>query len=133
MSKVVSNYIKPVELFINKAKQPIKAELVNSSFNSILGVSDKTKQSFKYPRVILFENPNVQNLIVFDHLFDVEVLCLDDLTNKPVSKLYYIKSHKWTGQYVQAFAQVSAIIIVPSGFIKHHKIIEGKTKINFSI
>ena len=133
MSKVVSNYIKLVELFINGAKQPIKAELVNSIFNSILGVSDKTKQSFKHPRVILFENPNVQNLIVFDHLFDVEVLCLDDLTNKPVSKLYYIKSHKGTGQYVQAFAQVSAIIILPSGFIKHHKIIEGKTKINFTI
>lgn len=133
MSKVVSNNLKPVELFIGGTKQPIKGEIVTKSLNSILGVSDKTKQSFKHPRVILFEKFNFQNLIVFDQLFDVEVLCLDHEANKLVSKLYYIKSHKGTGQYIQAFAQVSAIIIAPSGFIKHHKIIEGKTKINFTI
>jgi hypothetical protein len=122
-----------IDLFINGAKQSFKGELVTSSLNSILGASDKTKHSFKLPRVILFDNPNVQNHIVFDHLFDVEVLCLNDKANKLVSKLHYIKSHKGTGQYIQAFAQVNAIIIAPSGFIKHHKIIEGKTKINFTI
>jgi hypothetical protein len=122
-----------INLFINGTKQSIKGELVSPNLNSIIGVSDKTKHSFKLPRVILFDNPNVQNLIVFDQLFDVEVLCLDALATKLVSKLYYIKSHKATGQYIQAFAQVSAIVIAPSGFIKNHKIIEGKTKINFTI
>ena len=133
MSKVASNNLKPVDLFINGTKQSIKGELVTKSLHSILGVSEISKGKFKIPRLIRFNNPNTQNLIIFNQYFDVEVLCLDHEVNKLVSKLYYIMSHKGTGQYIQAFAQVSAIIIAPSGFIKHHKIIEGKTKINFTI
>jgi hypothetical protein len=125
MSKVVSNNLKPIELFIDGTKQPIKGEIVTKSLHSILGVSEISKGKFKIPRLIRFNNLN--------QYFDVEVLCLDHEASKLVSKLYYIKSHKGTGQYIQAFAQVSAIIIAPSGFIKHHKIIEGKTKINFTI
>lgn len=122
-----------IDLFINGTTQPIKGEIVTKSLNSILGVSDISKGKFKIPRIIRFNNPNTQNLIIFNQTFDVEVLCIDNLASKLVSKLHYIKSHKNTGQYIQAFAQVSAIVIAPSGFIKHHKIIEGKTKINFTI
>ncbi len=66
MSKVASNNLKPVDLFINGTKQSIKGELVTKGLNSILGVSEISKGKFKIPRLIRFNNPNTQNLIIFN-------------------------------------------------------------------
>jgi hypothetical protein len=133
MSKLRHDFIQPIQIKISGRSKTIEAQIMTSDVLSILGVSDISKRKFKIPRLIRFNNPNTQNLIIFNQLFNVEVLSIEGSDGGVVSKIHYIKTHAAKGRYIQAFAQINAIIIVPEGFVKETKIIEGKTKINFSI
>jgi hypothetical protein len=130
MSKVRHDFTLPIQIKISGRNKTIEAQIMTSDVISVLGVSDISKRNFKIPRLIRFNNPNTQNLIIFNQLFNVEILCIEGYDGGKVSKIHYIKRHAATGRYIQAFAQINAIIIVPEGFVRETKIIEGKTKIN---
>ena len=66
MSKVRHDFTLPIQIKISGRNKTIEAQIMTSDVISVLGVSDISKRNFKIPRLIRFNNPNTQNLIIFN-------------------------------------------------------------------